>query len=59
MERYMEDVKSTLAKQHRNRFSLPLPNYMAQYIPHCFITPQHALVKAGKPMRLIFDATKR
>ena len=31
---------------------------MARYTPHCFITPQHALLKAGKPMRLIFDATK-
>ena len=48
-----------MAKEHRNRFNMPLPNYMARYIPHLFLTPTHALTKANKAMRLIFDAAKR
>ena len=48
------NVVNTMAKEHRNRFNMPLPNYIAQYIPHLFITPQHALTNPGKTMRLIF-----
>ncbi len=36
-----------------------LPNYMARYMPHLFLMPQHALTSPGKAMRLIFDAAKR
>ena len=53
------NVVNTMAKEHRNRFNMPLPNYMARYIPHLFITPQHALTNPDKAMRLIFDASKR
>ena len=49
---------NTMAKEHRNRYNMPLPIYMARYLPHCFITPQHMLVKNDKE-RLIFDAAKR
>ena len=38
---------------------MPLPCYIARYLPHSFLTPQHALEKPGKVLRLIFDATKR
>ena len=48
-----------MAKEHRNRFNMPLPNYMARYMSHLFLTPQHALTSPGKAMRLIFDAAKR
>jgi len=48
-----------MAKEHRNRFNMPLPNYIARYVPHLFLTPQHALTSPGKAMRLIFDAAKR
>ena len=47
-----------MAKEHRNRFNVPLPCYMARFVPHLFLTPQHALTKVGKTMRLIFDASK-
>ena len=49
---------NTMAKEHRNRYNMPLPLYMARYLPHCFITPQH-LLKKGDKERLIFDASKR
>ena len=48
-----------MAKEHRNRFNIPLPNYIARCIPHLFITPHHALPHPGKPMRLLFDVSKR
>ena len=53
------DVLNTMAKEHRNRFNMPLPCYMARYMPHLFTTPQHALTAPQKTMRLIFDAAKR
>ena len=53
------DVLNTMAKEHRNRFNMPLPNYMARFMPNVFFTPQHALTKADNAMRLIFDAAKR
>ena len=59
VKKELDNVLSTMAKEHRNRFNMPLPNYIARYIPHLFITPQHALTHPGKAMRLIFDASKR
>ena len=59
INKYLVTVVNTMTKEHRNRFNMPLPGYMYRYMPHCFITPQHALAKPGKAMRLIFDATKR
>ena len=53
------DVLNTIAKEHRNRFNIPLPCYMARFLPNSFLTPQHALLKPEKTMRLIFDAAKR
>ncbi len=47
-----------MTKERHNRFNMPLPNYVAQYVPHCFVMPQHVLVKSDNPMRLIFDAAK-
>jgi len=56
---HIVDVMNTVGKEHKKRFNMPLPCYIARYLPHGFLTPQHALVKPGKAMRLIFDATKR
>ncbi|KAL7523340.1 hypothetical protein ACHAXR_000806, partial [Thalassiosira sp. AJA248-18] len=58
VNKYLVEVLNTIAKEHRNRFNMPLPNYMARFLPHCFITPQHALKKLHKAMRLIFDGSK-
>ena len=37
---------------------MPLPCYISRYPKHSFFTLQHALVKTGKSIRLIFDAAK-
>jgi len=59
VKKELVNVLNTMAKEHRNRFNMPLPNYIARYMPHLFLTPQHALTSPGKAMRLIFDAAKR
>ncbi|KAL7545571.1 hypothetical protein ACHAWF_008925, partial [Thalassiosira exigua] len=59
IKKYLVEMLNTMAKEHRNRFNMPLPCYIARYLPHLFLTPQHALDKPGKALRLIFDATKR
>jgi hypothetical protein len=56
---FLVETVNTAVKEHRNRFNMPLGCYMSRYVPHCFITPQHALSKPGKTLRLIFDAAKR
>ena len=50
IKKYMVEVMNVMSKEHRNRFNMPLPNYIYRYIPHCFLTPQHALQKPGKMM---------
>ena len=48
-----------MAKEHQNRFNMPLPYYTIRYLPHGFTTPKHMLCLAMKDPRLIFDAAKR
>ena len=38
---------------------MPLPNYIARYVPHLFLTTHYTLTSPCKVMRLIFDAAKR
>ena len=59
IRKYIVEVLNIMAKEHRNRLNSPLPCYMARFIPHLFLTPQHGLMKPDKAMRLIFDAAKR
>ncbi|KAL7544775.1 hypothetical protein ACHAWF_013580 [Thalassiosira exigua] len=59
IKKFMVETLNTMAKERRNRFNIPLPCYIARYLPHLFLTPQHALDKPGKSLRLIFDAAKR
>ena len=56
---YVTQVMSTMEKEHRNRFNLPLPVYLARFIPHLFLTPQAMLVKGDDKARLIFDESVR
>ena len=49
---------NTISKEHQNRYNVPLPYTMVQYLAHSFTTPQHMLLKLLKNARLIFDATK-
>ena len=59
IKKFLVETMNTMTKEHRNRFNMPLPCYAARYLPHNFLTPQHALDKRDKALRLIFDATKR
>ena len=56
---YMEEIMNIMAKEDMNRYNMPLTNWLARYIPHLFPTPQHALKKLLKVLRLIFDGSKR
>jgi hypothetical protein len=53
----LEQVQKTMNKEERNNHVLALPNWTYRFLPDCFITPQHNLVKPGKADRLIFDAS--
>jgi hypothetical protein len=55
----MIEVMNTIAKEHRNRYNMPLSVWIFRYLPHAFMTPQHMLIAFMKNARLIFDATKR
>ena len=44
-------------QEDRNNFVIPLPHWVARYIPHPFFTPQHILETTGKKDRQIFDAS--
>ena len=52
-------VMKTMNKEDKNNFVIPLPSWLARFIPHLFFTPQHNLVKQGKKDRLIFNAAER
>jgi len=58
VKKELVNVVNTMAKKYRNRFNMSLHNHIARYIPHLFITPQHALPHPGKSLHLIFDASK-
>ena len=55
----LKKVMNTMNKEERNNFVIPLPSWLARYVPHLFFTPQHNLVKPGKKDRLIFNAAER
>jgi hypothetical protein len=55
----INQVMETMNKQERNNYVVHLPHWIWRFVPHCFITPQHILVKPGKKDRQIFDASWR
>ena len=59
IKRRLEHVMTTMNKEERNNFVIPLPLWMARFVPHLFFTPQHLLEKEGKKARQIFDAKYR
>ena len=44
-------------KEDKHRFALPLPCWLARFIPHLHVTPEGILLKPGKNDRIIFDAS--
>jgi hypothetical protein len=55
----LKQVLKTMNKEEQNNNVIALPNWCYRFLPNCFITPQHNLVKEGKADRLIFDARLR
>jgi hypothetical protein len=55
----LDQVLSTMNKEDRNNFIIPLPHWLVRFIPNVFITPQHILERPGKKDRQILDASWR
>ena len=56
VDKKLPQVTKTMNKEDKNNFVIPLPHWLARYIPNLFLTPQHILEKPGKKDRQIFDA---
>ena len=52
-------VKTTMNKEERNCFVIPLYWWLTQFIINCKTTPQGYLIKPNKNDRLIFDGAHR
>jgi len=50
-------VKKALNKEERNNFILPLPAWLARFIPNLHLSPEGIIIKEGKKDRIIFDAS--
>ena len=59
IDKKLPQVLSTMNKEDRNNYIIPLPHWIARFTPHLFFTPQHILEKAGKKDRQLFDASRR
>jgi hypothetical protein len=55
----INQVMETMNKEERNNYVIHVPHWIWCFVPHCFITPQHILVKPGKKDCQIFDASRR
>ena len=58
INRKLDQVMKTMNKEDKNNFVIPLPSWIAPFIPHTFFTPQHILEKPGRKDRQIFDGSK-
>lgn len=52
-------VQKTMNKEERNCFVIPIPSWIARFLPNIFYTPQHILEKPGKKDRQVFDGSRR
>ena len=55
----LDQVMTTMNKEERNNYVLHVPHWIWRFVPHCFVTPQHILIKPGKKDRQIFDASRQ
>ena len=56
IKKNITQVKTTMNKEERNKFVIPLSSWTWRFIPNLFATPNHVLQKLGKPDCMIFDA---
>ncbi|KAL7503807.1 hypothetical protein ACHAXN_001547 [Cyclotella atomus] len=59
IDKKIDQVLKTMNKEERNCHVIPLPCWIARYIPDVFFTPQYMLEKPGKSNRQIFNARLR
>lgn len=50
-------VVKTMNKEDRNCYVIPMPCWLARFIPNAFFTPNGLLCKPGKKDRLVFDGS--
>ena len=55
----LDQVMVTMNKEERNNYVLHVPHWIWRFVPHCFVTPQHILIKPGKKDRQIFNASRK
>jgi hypothetical protein len=55
----IKQVMSTMNKEEWNNCIIHVPHWLWQFVPHCFITPQHIHEKPGKKDQQIFDASRK
>ena len=53
----IEQTIKAMNKEDKNQYLIPLPNWLARFIPHLHITPQGLLIKKGKNDRLVWDGS--
>ena len=51
----LQQVLTTMNKEERNNFVIPLASWLARFVPHSFFTPQLLLEVPGKKDRQIFN----
>jgi hypothetical protein len=59
IDKKLPQAMKSMNKEDKNNFVIPLPHWLARYIPNLFFTPQHILEKPGKKDRQISDGSKR
>ena len=52
-----EKIAKVMNKEHKHRYAIALPCWIARFVPNLHLTPQGLVVKPGKNDRLIFDAS--
>ena len=52
-----ELIRKALNKEHKHKYVMAFPGWIARFIPHLHVTPQGLLIKPKKNPRIIFDAS--
>ncbi len=50
-------IEKVMNKEDKHRYLLPLPCWLARFIPNLHVSPQGLIVKVDKNDRLVFDAS--
>ena len=59
VEQNMDKVLTAMNKLEKHDFVIPIPSWLARFIPHLFFTPTHLMFRPGKDPRFIYDASRR